>query len=359
MSKNNENQGTVLVTGGTGFIGSAVVRYLLTKTAVRIINVDKMTYAASAQTLDALLELRPHRHVKLDICDQEAVANIVTETEPDILIHLAAESHVDRSIDGPRPFIDTNIVGTYILLETAYRYYCELDVTQQKYFKFLHVSTDEVYGSLGKVGIFDENSPYRPSSPYAASKASADHLVLAWGATYGLPAVISNSTNNYGPWQFPEKLIPTVIFKAFDGVPIPLYGDGGNIRDWIHVDDHASALWQILNAGRIGERYNVGGGSERSNLDTVKTIRAHLDDLKPRSDGLPHQQNIVFVEDRPGHDFRYALKTEKLSNELGWMPHRDFDTGVGETVSWYINQEDWWRRIITRSYDGHRQGLDR
>ena len=349
----------VLVTGGSGFIGSALIRYLIRDTDAAIVNVDSLTYAANPEALEETSGDSRYAFEHCDITNGARLAEAFLRHRPDTVIHLAAESHVDRSIDGPRPFIDTNIVGTYILLETAYRYYCELDVTQQKYFKFLHVSTDEVYGSLGKVGIFDEDSPYRPSSPYAASKASADHLVLAWGATYGLPAVISNSTNNYGPWQFPEKLIPTVIVKAFDGVPIPLYGDGGNIRDWIHVDDHASALWQILNAGRIGERYNVGGGSERSNLDTVKTICAHLDDLKPRSDGLPHQQNIVFVEDRPGHDFRYALKTEKLSNELGWMPRRNFDTGLGETVSWYINQEDWWRRIITRSYDGHRQGLDR
>ena len=349
----------VLVTGGLGFIGSALIRYLIRDTDAAIVNVDSLTYAANPEALEETREDSRYAFEHCDITNSARLAEVFLRHRPDTVIHLAAESHVDRSIDGPRPFIDTNIVGTYILLETAYRYYCELDVTQQKYFKFLHVSTDEVYGSLGNVGVFDEDSPYRPSSPYAASKASADHLVLAWGATYGLPAVISNSTNNYGPWQFPEKLIPTVIVKAFDGVPIPLYGDGGNIRDWIHVDDHASALWQILNAGRIGERYNVGGGSERSNLDTVKTICAHLDKLKPRSDGLPHQHNIVFVEDRPGHDFRYALKTEKLSNELGWMSHRNFDTGVGETVSWYINQEDWWRRIITRSYDGHRQGLDR
>ena len=311
----------VLVTGGSGFIGSALIRYLIRDTDAAIVNVDSLTYAANPEALEETCEDSRYAFEHCDITNGTRLAEAFLRHRPDTVIHLAAESHVDRSIDGPRPFIDTNIVGTYILLETAYRYYCELDVTQQKYFKFLHVSTDEVYGSLGKVGVFDENSPYRPSSPYAASKASADHLVLAWGATYGLPAVISNSTNNYGPWQFPEKLIPTVIVKAFDGAPIPLYGDGGNIRDWIHVDDHASALWQILNAGRIGERYNVGGGSERSNLDTVKTICAHLDKLKPRSDGLPHQHNIVFVEDRPGHDFRYALKTEKLSNELGWMPH--------------------------------------
>ena len=349
----------VLVTGGSGFIGSALIRYLIRDTDAAIVNVDSLTYAANPEALEETCGDSRYVFEHCDITNSARLAEVFLRHRPDAVIHLAAESHVDRSIDGPRPFIDTNIVGTYILLETAYRYYCELDVTQQKYFKFLHVSTDEVYGSLGNVGVFDEDSPYRPSSPYAASKASADHLVLAWGATYGLPAVISNSTNNYGPWQFPEKLIPTVIVKAFDGVPIPLYGDGGNIRDWIHVDDHASALWQILNAGRIGERYNVGGGSERSNLDTVKAICAHLDKLKPRSDGLSHQHNIVFVEDRPGHDFRYALKTEKLSKELGWMSRRNFDTGLGETVSWYINQEDWWRRIITRSYDGHRQGLDR
>ncbi len=349
----------VLVTGGAGFIGSALIRHLIRETETNVINVDNLTYTASPEALE---ETRGHSRYVFehhDITNGPRLTETFVRHQPDAVMHLAAESHVDRSIDGARPFIDTNIVGTYVLLETTYRYYSELDCMAQKNFRFLHVSTDEVYGSLGKVGDFDEKSAYHPSSPYAASKASADHLVSAWNTTYGLPVVISNSTNNYGPWQFPEKLIPTVIVKALDGAPIPLYGDGGNVRDWIHVEDHASALWQILNAGRIGERYNVGGRSERSNLETAKTICAHLDEVAPRFDGVPHQRNIMFVEDRPGHDFRYALNTEKLSNELGWTPLRDFDKGIGETVSWYIEQEDWWRRILTESYDGHRQGLGR
>ncbi|MBM09450.1 MAG: dTDP-glucose 4,6-dehydratase [Magnetovibrio sp.] len=349
----------ILVTGGAGFVGSALVRYLIRETDSYVVNVDSLTYAANLAALEGTDDNPRYAFEHHDITSGPHLADIFLRHRPDAVIHLAAESHVDRSIDGPRPFIDTNIVGTYMLLETSYRYYAELDCKIKKNFRFLHVSTDEVYGSLGKTGTFGEESPYKPSSPYAASKASADHLVSAWNKTYGLPTVISTSTNNYGPWQFPEKLIPTVIVKALDGLPVPLYGDGRNIRDWIYVEDHASALWRILNVGNIGERYNIGSRTELSNLDISKTICAHLDKLSPRSDGLPHEQNIVFVSDRPGHDFRYALKTDKLASELDWMPLCDLDSGIARTVSWYIDKEDWWRSVLNGSYDGRRQGLDR
>jgi dTDP-glucose 4,6-dehydratase len=347
----------VLVTGGAGFIGSAVVRHLIRDTDAAVVNVDSLTYAANPRALEEAGADARYAFERVDITDGPRLVDVFKRHRPDAVLHLAAESHVDRSIDGPRPFIDTNIVGTYMLLETALRYHQELEEPARKGFRLLHVSTDEVYGSLGADGAFDETAPYRPSSPYAASKAAADHLVGAWTTTFGLPAIISNCTNNYGPWQFPEKLIPTVIVKALDGAAIPIYGDGANVRDWLHVADHAEALWHILNHGAVGESYNVGGNSERANLAVAEAIAAHLDRLRPRADRKPHRSAIAFVKDRPGHDFRYALDAGKLARELGWSPRRDFETGIGETVAWYVDHEDWWRGVLKATYDGRRQGL--
>ena len=354
MSKNNETAGTVLVTGGAGFIGSAVVRYLLTKTVVKVVNVDKMTYAASARTLDALRQHRPHRHANLDICDQNAIANIVTETAPDIIIHLAAESHVDRSIDGPADFVRTNILGTYTLLEVFAEYRRNRTPTGLKEPRFVNVSTDEVYGSLGPDNQFSEESAYSPNSPYAATKAAADHLTRAWHTTYGLETLVTNATNNFGPYQFPEKLIPRTIIRALLGEPIEVYGDGTNVRDWIHVDDHAEALWLAAEKGEPGRTYNIGAGSEYKNIDLVRRICAILDDDCP--EGAPHERHIAFVADRPGHDHRYALNSARIQNELGWQPSVSFDDGLRKTVGWYLENRSWWEPLLKTIYDGRRLG---
>ncbi|WP_236024740.1 dTDP-glucose 4,6-dehydratase [Arenibaculum pallidiluteum] len=345
----------ILVTGGSGFIGSALVRFLLREAKVQVVNVDKLTYAASPAAL-ASVETHPgYRFERVDICDRAGLDRVFAEHRPDAVMHLAAESHVDRSIDAPAAFIETNIVGTYTLLETSLAYWRGLDPARRAAFRFHHVSTDEVYGSLGPDGRFTETTAYAPNSPYSASKASSDHLVRAWHHTFGLPTVTSNCSNNYGPYQFPEKLIPLMTINGYEGKPLPVYGRGENIRDWLHVDDHARALWTVLTRGRLGETYNIGGDSERRNLDVVRTICDVLDALRP-SAGPSRRSQIVFVEDRPGHDQRYAIDATKIQDELGWRPRMTFESGLLQTVRWYLDNEDWWREIRGERYDGARLG---
>jgi dTDP-glucose 4,6-dehydratase len=344
----------VLVTGGAGFIGSALVRRLLGTRAAEVVNLDKLTYAGSLTSL-AEVEAEPgHRFVQADIADEAAVEAVFREHRPDAVVHLAAETHVDRSITGAADFVRTNVVGTYTLLEAALRHWRGLDEAGRKTFRFLHVSTDEVYGSLGPEGAFSESTPYDPRSPYSASKAGSDHLALAWFHTYGLPVVVSNCSNNYGPYQFPEKLIPLVTLNAFERKPLPVYGDGGNIRDWLHVEDHVRALELILRSGRPGEKYNVGGRNERTNLQVVETICDLADELLP--EGAPRRELITFVTDRPGHDRRYAIDAAKLEGELGWRARETFETGLRKTVRWYLDRRDWWEPLRAR-YAGARLGL--
>lgn len=346
---------TVLLTGGAGFIGSALVRYLIESTDVTVVNVDKLTYAGSLHSLGFARDHERHKFHKEDIVDMPAMRNLVKQYQPDCIMHLAAESHVDRSIDGPGEFITTNIVGTYNLLEVAREYYQGLSAAKQQSFRFHHISTDEVYGSLGETGLFTETTRYKPNSPYSASKASSDHLVRAWHKTYHLPVVISNCSNNYGPFQFPEKLIPLIIQKAIHGQPLPIYGKGDNIRDWLFVDDHVKALWKIVNTGHVGEVYNVGGHNEMTNIDVVKTICAILDDIKPRSDGAGYAEQITFVADRPGHDRRYAIDASKIANTLGWTPEETFETGIRKTIQWYLDNEEW-IASVSQNYVGERLG---
>jgi len=345
----------VLVTGGAGFIGSAVCRYLVGDVGARVLNIDKLTYAAN---LDSLANIERHPNygfLQADICDRATLAAAFEVFQPTAVCHLAAESHVDRSIAGAGEFIQTNIVGTYVLLEAARAYWLGLDEEAHKGFRFLHVSTDEVYGSLGAEGLFEETTAYDPSSPYSASKAASDHLVQAWHRTYGFPALISNCSNNYGPYQFPEKLIPLMILNALSGKPLPVYGDGSNVRDWLYVEDHARALVAIMTAGRLGEKYNVGGRNERTNLDVVETICALLDAHFPERPA--HRQLITHVTDRPGHDHRYAIDASKLEAELGWQARENFQTGIAKTVEWYLGNSDWWRPLAEDVYDGARLGL--
>jgi dTDP-glucose 4,6-dehydratase len=346
----------LLLTGGCGFIGSAVVRYLLRNTDHVVINVDKMTYAASE---DALEEARRHnRHVlvKADIADAAAMRQVFATHDPDAVMHLAAESHVDRSIDGPGEFIRTNIVGTFTLLQEALRHWRRLPAEKRARFRFLHVSTDEVFGSLGTEGAFSETTAYAPNSPYSASKASSDHLVRAWRETYELPTLVTNCSNNYGPYHFPEKLIPHMIIKGLAGEPMPVYGDGKNVRDWLYVEDHARALSLVLERGAIGETYNVGGRNERTNLHVVEMICDWLDRIAPGADG-PRRRLISFVTDRPGHDRRYAIDASKLERELGWRADENFESGIQKTVRWYVEQRAWWQAILGRGYDAERLGL--
>ncbi len=346
---------TVFLTGGAGFIGSALVRYLIGSTDTTVVNIDKLTYAGSLQSLGGFdADARHHFHQE-DIADGEAMRRLVAQYRPDYIMHLAAESHVDRSIDGPGEFIQTNIVGTYNLLEVAREYYETLEADKKQAFKFHHISTDEVYGSLGTSGLFTETTRYKPNSPYSASKASSDHLVRAWNKTYKLPVVISNCSNNYGPFQFPEKLIPLVIQKAIAGEPLPIYGKGDNVRDWLFVDDHVKALWKIVTTGEDGEVYNVGGHNEKTNIEVVKTICAILDELQPREDGQPYEQQITFVADRPGHDARYAIDAAKIARELGWTPEETFETGIRKTVQWYLDSDEWVKKV-SGDYDGGRLG---
>jgi dTDP-glucose 4,6-dehydratase len=346
-----------VVTGGAGFIGSAVCRHLIGSYGCSVVNVDKLTYASNLASLENIAGSPRYAFHKMDICDREAMAAVLGSEEPDAIIHLAAESHVDRSITGPAEFITTNIVGTYELLEVARMYWERLPGARKDRFRFLHVSTDEVYGALGREGAFTEATPYDPSSPYSASKAASDHLALAWHRTYGLPVVLSNCSNNYGPYHFPEKLVPLMITNLLLGKTLPVYGDGQNVRDWLYVDDHARALFAIVQQGRPGESYNVGGRSECSNLTVTRAICDLLDRLRPRADGKSHQEAICFVTDRPGHDFRYAIDPAKIETELGWMAEETLETGLLKTVHWYLENEDWWRPLREKRYDGERLGL--
>ena len=347
----------LLVTGGAGFIGSAVCREIIAHTDHHVVNVDKLTYAANLSSLDTVASDPRYTFVHLDICDRAGLEEVFATHQPDAVLHLAAESHVDRSITGPAEFITTNILGTYTLLETARNYWDGLSTQKRDGFRFLNVSTDEVFGALGQDGFFDEETPYNPTSPYSASKASADHLVRAWWHTYGFPSIISNCSNNYGPYHFPEKLIPLIITNAMDGKSLPVYGSGQNVRDWLYVDDHARALLRIVEDGKVGETYTIGGKSECSNLDVVKAICCRFDELKPRPDGTSHADLITFVEDRPGHDFRYAIDASKIMTELGWRAEATFETGLNRTVDWFMSNENWWRPLRQEKYDGERLGL--
>ena len=344
-----------LVTGGAGFIGSAVTRRLIAETGHSVCVVDKLTYAGNLASLAPVAADPRFRFEKADIADAERMRAIFAEVDPDIVLHLAAESHVDRSISSSGDFVETNITGTFVMLEATRAYWSGLSAEAKEAFRFLHVSTDEVYGSLGDEGLFHETTPYDPSSPYSASKAAADHLASAWQRTYGLPVVISNCSNNYGPFHFPEKLIPLVILNALHGKPLPVYGQGANIRDWLYVEDHAKALVLILTKGRVGEKYNVGGRNERRNIDVVRRICAILDELRPQ--GAPHERLITYVTDRPGHDARYAIDATKLETELGWRAEETFDTGIARTVRWYLDNEWWWRPLRDKVYAGERLGL--
>jgi dTDP-glucose 4,6-dehydratase len=353
----------VVITGGAGFIGSNLVHYALAHTSDRLIIVDKLTYAGSLLNLEAALGSPRVTFVRADIADRGAMARLFDEHAPRALMNLAAETHVDRSIDGPGPFIESNIVGTFVLLQLAAAYLRDRPAVERERFRFVHVSTDEVYGTLGREGLFSEDTPYAPNSPYAASKASADHLVRAYFHTYGLPAIITNCSNNYGPYQFPEKLIPLVILNAVEGRPLPIYGDGGNIRDWLHVEDHCAGLLAALEAGQPGEKYNIGGGNERTNLEVVDGICDVLDALRPpaRNPALQGRSSYrelkTFVPDRPGHDRRYAIDAGKIRRELGWRPRHDFASGLHATVQWYLEHRDWCGQVQAGRYDRERLGL--
>ncbi len=347
----------IIVTGGAGFIGSAVVRHIVRTTDWSVANVDKLTYAGNLESLAEARTSDRHRHYRTDICDRAALDAIFQEVRPDAVLHLAAESHVDRSIDGAAPFIGTNLVGTYTLLEATLAWWRTLDEAGRARFRFQHISTDEVFGSLGPTGKFTEATPYAPNSPYSASKAGSDHLVRAWHHTYGLPTLATNCSNNYGPYHFPEKLIPLVILRALRGETLPVYGKGENVRDWLHVEDHAEALTLVLRKGRPGETYNVGGDSERTNIEVVRTICVLLDEMLPESPHRPHERLIRFVTDRPGHDARYAIDATKIKTELGWRPRHDFDSGLRETVRWFLDNRAWWERVMSGAYRGERLGL--
>ena len=346
----------VIVTGGAGFIGSAVCRYFVGELGYDVLNIDKLTYAGNLASLTAIQANTRYRFLKADICNSDAMQLAFREFRPDAVVHLAAEIHVDRSISGASGFIETNIVGTFTLLEAARDYWGKLPAADRTRFRFVHVSTDEVYGSLGEEGLFTEETRYDPSSPYSASKAAADHLACAWHRTYGFPAVISNCSNNYGPYHFPEKLIPLTILNALDGKNLPVYGNGQNVRDWLYVDDHARALNLILTKGRLGEKYNIGGRNERANITVVEQICACLDKRRPRP--APYRELISFVTDRPGHDLRYAIDATRLETELGWRAQESFETGIEKTVDWYLSNEWWWRPLRDKVYSGERLGLE-
>ena len=349
----------VLVTGGAGFIGSAVIRHIIEDTDAAVVNVDKLTYAGNLESLQTVEKSERYRFEQVDICDRGELDRVFKQHRPDAVMHLAAESHVDRSIDGPSEFITTNIMGTYNLLEVSRAYFTTLTNEQRSHFRFHHISTDEVYGDLGPEGLFTETSSYEPSSPYSSSKAASDHLVRAWHRTYGLPVLVTNCSNNYGPFHFPEKLIPLVILNALAGRPLPVYGDGSQIRDWLFVEDHARALYKVITEGAVGETYNIGGHNERRNIDVVKTICSVLEELAPeKPKGInAYEDLITFVADRPGHDVRYAIDASKIQRELNWVPEETFATGIRKTVVWYLNNKDWWCRVQDGSYQGERLGL--
>jgi dTDP-glucose 4,6-dehydratase len=347
----------ILLTGGAGFIGSAVVRQLIRETDAEVVNVDKLTYAGNLASLAETLHDPRHHFEQVDICDAQEVARVFEEHRPDAVMHLAAESHVDRSIDGPGEFIKTNVTGTFTLLHAARAYWSGLEAGARDRFRFHHISTDEVYGSLGAEGFFVEETSYDPRSPYSASKAASDHLVRAWHHTYGLPTLITNCSNNYGPYHFPEKLIPLVILNAKAGKPLPIYGKGDNVRDWLFVDDHARALRLVLEKGEPGETYNIGGHNERTNLEVVLEICRLLDEMRPDSPHAPHANLITYVADRPGHDKRYAIDAGKIERELGWRPLETFETGLRRTVAWYLDNEDWCRDVQSGGYRQERLGL--
>ena len=347
-------QTRILMTGGSGFIGSCTLRYLAPRN-FSLANIDCLTYAGRTESLRGITEQANYTHVKIDIRDKNAVNSAIREFQPDVVMHLAAESHVDRSIDGPADFISTNVVGTFELLQAATKYWNQLSGSRKDAFRFHHISTDEVYGSLGETGYFTEATPYDPRSPYSASKASSDHLVRAWHHTYGLPTIITNCSNNYGPYQFPEKLIPLVTLNALERKPLPIYGKGDNIRDWLYVEDHVRALWTVVNEGKPGSTYNIGGNEERTNLEVVETICNILDEIKPHPDGS-YFNLIEFVEDRPGHDKRYAIDATKIKTELGWEPTVSFETGIRNTIQWYLENEWWWEPIRSGTYAGDRLG---
>jgi len=347
----------ILVTGGAGFIGSALVRRLIAHTAHEVLVLDKLTYAGLLSSLESIASSERYGFLKADICDAAAVSKALADFRPQVIAHLAAESHVDRSIDGPGEFVQTNVVGTFNMLQQALGYYRGLDDTGKADFRFHHISTDEVFGSLGETGLFSETTPYDPRSPYSASKAASDHLVSAWGHTYGLPVLMTNCSNNYGPHHFPEKLIPLVIIRALKGEPLPIYGDGSNVRDWLFVDDHARALQSVFERGRPGQTYNVGGNAERRNIDVVNAICSTLDRIQPRPDGRPYSEQIRFVADRPGHDARYAIDATKIRDELGWTPSVTFEEGIERTVRWYLDNESWWQDILNARYRTERLGV--
>ena len=346
----------ILVTGGAGFIGSALVRQLIGETSDEVVNVDALTYAGNLESLGEALDDPRHRFERVDICDAAEVKRLFDEHRPDAVMHLAAESHVDRSIDGPAAFIQTNVTGTFCLLDAALGYWKGLGADAKGRFRFLHISTDEVFGSLGPEGFFTESTPYAPNSPYSASKAGSDHLVRAWHHTYGLPTLVTNCSNNYGPYQFPEKLIPVMILNALAGKPLPIYGKGDNVRDWLFVDDHARALRLVLERGTPGETYNVGGHNEKTNLEVVETLCALLDELAPDSPQRPHISLVTYVTDRPGHDRRYAIDAGKIGRELGWTPSETFETGLRRTVAWYLDNREWSERVSSGAYR-ERRGL--
>lgn len=349
----------ILVTGGAGFIGSALIRHLIQHTGHQVLNLDKLTYAGNLESLAPVDDNPRYRFVQADIADSPVVAQTLAEFQPDAIMHLAAESHVDRSIDGPAAFIQTNIVGTYSLLESTRAYWLGLSAERKAAFRFHHISTDEVYGDLhGVDDLFTETTPYAPSSPYSASKAASDHLVRAWQRTYGLPVLISNCSNNYGPYHFPEKLIPLMILNALAGKPLPVYGNGQQVRDWLYVEDHARALLKVVSEGQVGETYNIGGHNEQKNLDVVRAICALLEELAPHKPaGIARYQDLItYVQDRPGHDLRYAIDAGKIERELGWIPQETFETGLRKTVQWYLDNLDWCRRVQDGSYQGQRLG---
>ncbi|MDF4713472.1 dTDP-glucose 4,6-dehydratase [Vibrio parahaemolyticus] len=349
----------ILVTGGAGFIGSAVVRHIIRDTQDSVVNLDKLTYAGNLESLVDVADSDRYYFEQVDICDQTELDRVFSEHQPDMVMHLAAESHVDRSIDGPAAFIETNVMGTYHLLEAARQYWSNLEEADKSAFRFHHISTDEVYGDLeGTDDLFTETTSYAPSSPYSASKASSDHLVRAWQRTFGLPTLVTNCSNNYGPYHFPEKLIPLMILNALDGKPLPVYGDGMQIRDWLFVEDHARALYKVVTEGEIGETYNIGGHNEKANIEVVKTICALLEELRPdKPAGVESYESLItYVKDRPGHDVRYAIDATKIAQELNWTPEETFESGIRKTVEWYLNNPQWWQRVLDGSYSLERLG---